>query len=87
MIIRPKKFLGQHFLNDETIAEKIVGSLTLHGDYSKVLEIGPGMGVLTKYLLEKREFETFVSEIDFESIAYLQEHFPSLTKNILNGIN
>ncbi|HKR05085.1 MAG TPA: rRNA adenine N-6-methyltransferase family protein, partial [Bacteroidia bacterium] len=45
--VKPKKFLGQHFLTDETIAEKITGSLTLHGGYSKVLEIGPGMGVLT----------------------------------------
>ena len=62
-MLRPKKSLGQHFLNDEVIAERIVGSLTFHGSYSNVLEIGPGMGVLTKILLKKKEFETLVNEL------------------------
>ena len=52
MSVRAKKHLGQHFLKDENIAKKIADSLTLKG-YKNVLEIGPGMGVLTKYLLEK----------------------------------
>ena len=83
--VRAKKFFGQHFLKDEHIAQQIVEALQPPNDCNQVLEIGPGMGVLTKYLLEKKEFEIFVSEIDFESIAYLQEHFPLLTKNILQG--
>ena len=52
MTVKAKKHLGQHFLNDESIAEKIADSLSLKG-YNHVLEIGPGMGVLTKYLLKK----------------------------------
>lgn len=79
----PKKNLGQHFLKDRSIARKIVDSLTGEG-YSGVLEIGPGMGILTEYLL-KRDFHEFsVIEIDNESVHYLQENFPSL-KNIITG--
>lgn len=62
--VRAKKHLGQHFLNDENIARIIADTLTLEG-YNQVLEIGPGMGVLTKYLLEK-PITTFVVEIDTE---------------------
>lgn len=83
--VRAKKHFGQHFLNDEQIAKQIVEALQLPADCKKALEIGPGMGVLTKYLLEKKEFKTYVSEIDFESIGYLREHFPSLKENILQG--
>ena len=83
--VRAKKFFGQHFLKDEHIAQLIVEALKPPADCKQVLEIGPGMGVLTRYLITKPEFETFVSEIDFESIAYLEEHFPSLKKNILKG--
>ena len=79
----PKKNLGQHFLKDRSIARKIVGSLTGEG-YSGVLEMGPGMGVLTEYLL-KRDFPEFgVIEIDNESVHYLKENFPGL-KNIITG--
>jgi 16S rRNA (adenine1518-N6/adenine1519-N6)-dimethyltransferase len=80
--IRPKKNLGQHFLNDEAIAEKIVNSLTLHGGYNKVLEIGAGMGVLTKYLLGTNVFETYIVEIDKESVSYLKRNYPELSKRI-----
>jgi len=80
--ITPKKHLGQHFLNDENIAAKIVNALSLN-NYHHVLEVGPGMGVLTKYLLEK-PLETFVAEIDNESVAYLQTHYPALENKILN---
>ena len=79
--VRAKKYLGQHFLTDENIAAKIADSLSLQG-YDKVLEIGPGMGVLTKYLL-KKPIETFVIEIDSESVAYLKAHFLNLSKNII----
>ncbi|MGQ3677758.1 16S rRNA (adenine(1518)-N(6)/adenine(1519)-N(6))-dimethyltransferase RsmA [Tenacibaculum discolor] len=74
MTVRAKKHLGQHFLNDENIAKKIADSLTEKG-YNNVLEIGPGMGVLTKYLLEKKPKVT-VMELDSESVTYLQETFP-----------
>ena len=83
--VRAKKHFGQHFLNDEQIAKQIVEALQLPADCKQVLEIGPGMGVLTKYLVEKSEFETYVSEIDFESIKYIQEHFPSLKEKIVQG--
>lgn len=74
MTVRAKKHLGQHFLNDENIAKKIADSLTEKG-YDNVLEIGPGMGVLTKYLLQKKPKVT-VMELDSESVTYLQETFP-----------
>lgn len=79
--VKAKKHLGQHFLNDENIAQKIADSLTLNG-YQTVLEIGPGMGVLTKYLLEK-PLTTFVIEIDTESVTYLQNHFSKLDGKII----
>lgn len=78
--VRAKKHLGQHFLTDETIAEKIADSLTYSG-YTNVLEIGPGMGVLTKYLL-KKDIQLQVVEIDRESVAYLKENYPALEHDI-----
>ncbi len=81
MNIRPKKHLGQHFLKDLNIAKRIADSLT-GKNYKKVLEIGPGMGVLTRFLLEK-DFETYAVEIDPESVVYLQKHFPELKNRIL----
>lgn len=80
--VKAKKHLGQHFLNDENIAKDIADSLTLQG-YKKVLEIGPGMGVLTKYLLEK-SIDTYVIEIDTESVAYLDAHYPKLHGKIIS---
>ena len=81
MTVKPKKHLGQHFLNDETIAEKIANTLGFEG-YNNVLEIGPGMGVLTKYLLEKPT-TTYVCEIDSESVDYLKIHYPKLEGKII----
>lgn len=80
--VKAKKHLGQHFLNDENIARKIADSLSLKG-YEKVLEIGPGMGVLTKYLLEK-SIDTYVIEIDTESVEYLQSHYLKLSNRIIS---
>ena len=74
--VKAKKFLGQHFLTDESIAQRIVESLT--GRTSNLLEIGPGMGVLTKYLILKPELNFHVVEIDRESVAWLHEHYPTL---------
>ena len=76
-----RQHLGQHFLNDESIAEKIADSLSLKG-YNHVLEIGPGMGVLTKYLLKKNT-TTHVIEIDSESVEYLQANYLNLADRII----
>ncbi len=81
--VRAKKHLGQHFLRDENIARKIGNTLTLEG-YDSVLEIGPGMGVLTKYLIEK-ELDVAVMEVDGESVEYLHEHFSSETLAVIQG--
>lgn len=83
--VRAKKQFGQHFLTDETIAEDIVKSLTSTNLYNVVLEVGPGMGVLTKYLITKTDFETYVIDIDRDSIAYLKKHFPILQDKIIEG--
>ena len=90
MLVKPKKELGQHFLIDLSIAQRIAGLLTGHGGYRKVLEIGPGMGVLTQFLLTPADsaqstFETYVIEIDRESVEYLKQHFPALEGRILSA--
>jgi len=79
--VRPKKHLGQHFLKDETIARKIVDSLHYAGD---LLEIGPGTGVLTKFLIQKPG-SLKVIEIDSESVEHLEAIFPELSRNIIYG--
>lgn len=76
MNVRAKKHLGQHFLKDENIAEKIVDALSWKA-YDQVLEIGPGMGVLTKFALQKGH-SIAVVEIDEESVIYLHQHYPKL---------
>ncbi|AWW00532.1 16S rRNA (adenine(1518)-N(6)/adenine(1519)-N(6))-dimethyltransferase RsmA [Arcticibacterium luteifluviistationis] len=82
--VRAKKHLGQHFLINEAIAEDIVDLILPEGRYKKVLEIGPGMGVLTKYLLDREDMETHVVELDGESVVYLNEHFPALKGRVYN---
>lgn len=77
MTVRAKKHLGQHFLNDKSIANRIIDSLTWE-DYNQVLEIGPGMGVLTKFLIEAKQ-NISVVEIDHESVEFLQKNYPELT--------
>ena len=81
MTVKAKKHLGQHFLRDENIAQKIADSLSLK-NYDNVLEIGPGMGVLTKYLLDKN-VTTYVIEIDKESVAYLKSNFLNLANRVI----
>lgn len=83
MNVRAKKHLGQHFLTDQNIARNIVDGLSYQG-YDQVLEVGPGMGVLTKFLLDKPT-ETFVAEIDTESIDYLKIHYPTLEEQHFVG--
>ncbi|MFA5297144.1 MAG: 16S rRNA (adenine(1518)-N(6)/adenine(1519)-N(6))-dimethyltransferase RsmA [Lutibacter sp.] len=82
MSVRAKKHLGQHFLKDEQIAQNIADSLTEKG-YKNVLEIGPGMGVLTKYLLSKK-LMLHVIEIDAESVAYLKANYLNLAERIIS---
>ncbi|WP_417442983.1 16S rRNA (adenine(1518)-N(6)/adenine(1519)-N(6))-dimethyltransferase RsmA [Joostella sp.] len=71
--VKAKKHLGQHFLKDEAVAERIGDTLTLN-NYKKVLEIGPGTGVLTKYIL-KKDVDLIAMDLDSESILYLQQNF------------
>ena len=80
-LVKPKKHLGQHFLKDENIARKIVDSLG--ENIQHVLEVGPGMGVLTKHMMAKSYKDLRVAEIDTESVVYLQHHYPTL--NIIAG--
>ena len=79
--VRPKKNLGQHFLIDLSIAKRIADTVDACPELP-VLEVGPGMGVLTQYLMEKPR-PVKVVEIDTESVEYLNEHFPRLRENIL----
>jgi len=80
-LVRPKKYLGQHFLKDENIAFNIAEALS--GKYPKTIEIGPGMGVLTKYLLTRKELDLTCIEIDKESVEYLNKNYPQLRGKIL----
>jgi 16S rRNA (adenine1518-N6/adenine1519-N6)-dimethyltransferase len=82
--VKPKKHLGQHFLTDLSIAERIANSVKGHEGVSKVLEIGPGMGVLTDFLLKNPQ-ELYLIEIDRESIAYLSQKYPFLKERIIEG--
>lgn len=85
MKVKPKKHLGQHFLKDKQIAANIVNLLSLHGGYQTVLEIGPGTGVLTEFLVQEEKYTTYAIDIDKESITYLKAHFPALEGRIITG--
>jgi len=80
-LVKAKKHLGQHFLKDLNIAQKIADTLSL-ANYKKVVEIGAGMGVITQFLL-KKDTEVYVVEIDKESVAYLEAHYPELRGKII----
>lgn len=84
MSVKAKKHLGQHFLKDEGVCQRIADQYKKHQGCNKVLEVGPGMGALTKYLLEK-ESDVWVMEIDTESITYLNENFPVLEGKIIEA--
>jgi len=83
-LVSAKKHLGQHFLTDKNIAAKIVDSLQYKGKYTRVLEVGPGMGVLSDFLLQKPDLETFLIDIDTESYHYLQKKYPQLGERLIN---
>ena len=80
-LVKPKKFLGQHFLKDLSIAKDIADTVD-ECPGLPILEVGPGMGVLTQFLMEKGR-EVKVVALDFESVAYLRENFPALEGNII----
>ncbi len=82
--VKPKKHLGQHFLTDLSIAERIAQAVTGHGGVNQVLEIGPGMGVLTDFLLKNPQ-ELYLIDIDKESIVYLHQKYPQLGERIIEG--
>jgi len=81
--VKAKKHLGQHFLTDENIARKIVEGLSFE-NYGNIMEVGPGMGVLTKYLLEKEQ-KIYLAEIDNESIEYLKKNYSKATEETFVG--
>lgn len=79
--MRAKKSYGQHFLTSEAIAERIANSLQLMDQYQYVLEVGPGQGMLTKYLLDQ-SYELHAVEADRDMIDYLNAHYPSLSERL-----
>lgn len=81
--VKPKKNLGQHFLHDEAIAKRITACLTGHGNYKHVLEIGPGTGVLSKYLMMDESIHWIGMEIDPESVGYLKTKYPDFSNQII----
>ena len=84
-LVKAKKYLGQHFLTDKNIAKKIVDSLQVASQYKQVLEVGPGMGILSDYLLQKEEYETSLIDVDLESFQYLEKKYPLLGDRLING--
>jgi 16S rRNA (adenine1518-N6/adenine1519-N6)-dimethyltransferase len=83
--VKAKKHLGQHFLKEIRIAERIVELLSLHKGYQNVLEIGAGMGVLTQFLLKSEQYKTSIIEIDKESVSYLKTHFSLDATQLIEG--
>ena len=82
--VRAKKALGQHFLTDQSIARSIVEALSA-SDVRDVLEVGPGMGVLTQYLLQRPDLDLKMVELDGESVAYLMRNFPGMEGKLLEA--
>lgn len=83
--VRAKKHLGQHFLNDKNAAQKIVEALEPSLGFKQVLEVGPGMGVLTDFLIEKSAYETWMIDVDEESVDYLADKYPELGDRLIHG--
>lgn len=83
--VRAKKHLGQHFLNDKSAAQKIVEALEPTLGFKHVLEVGPGMGVLSDFLLQKDAYETWLIDVDDESIVFLADKYPQLDNRLIHG--
>src|SRR5690606_22871065 len=84
-IVKAKKHLGQHFLTDRAIAAKIVNSLQADNRYDIVLEVGPGMGVLSDILLQNATYKTWMIDLDIESVNYLSSQYPDLEERLIHG--
>jgi 16S rRNA (adenine1518-N6/adenine1519-N6)-dimethyltransferase len=83
--VRAKKHLGQHFLTEESIAQRIADSIQDHSKVNRILEIGPGTGILTRALMKRPEAELKLIEIDTESVEHLHERHPEFGENIIEG--
>ncbi|SFB92098.1 16S rRNA (adenine1518-N6/adenine1519-N6)-dimethyltransferase [Parapedobacter composti] len=83
--VRAKKHLGQHFLTDRHAAARIVGALRPALGYDTVLEVGPGMGVLSELLLRHTDYQTWLIDIDAESVQYLKDNYPQLGGRLIHG--
>jgi 16S rRNA (adenine1518-N6/adenine1519-N6)-dimethyltransferase len=83
-LVRAKKHLGQHFLTDKNIAAKIVDSLRPENKYSQLLEVGPGMGILSDFLLQKTNLQAYLIDIDTESYEFLKKKYPQLQERLIN---
>lgn len=83
--VRAKKHLGQHFLNDKNAASKIVEALDPALGFKQVLEVGPGMGVLSDFLLQKDTYETWLIDVDDESVTFLADKYPQLENRLIHG--
>lgn len=84
-LVKAKKHLGQHFLTDKGIANRIVESLHSTDKYKQVLEVGPGMGILSDFLIQRKDLETYLIDIDTESYHFLNEKYPQLGERLING--
>lgn len=83
--VRAKKHLGQHFLTDKNTAERIVNALRPEMGYRQVLEVGPGMGVLSDFLLQNERYQSWLIDVDGESISYLKDLYPDLGDRLIHG--
>lgn len=83
--MRAKKSYGQHFLKHDSIAARIAGSMRLAAQTGRVLEVGPGMGMLTKHLLANPDYTTWAVEADPDMATYLRQHFPELGERLIEG--
>lgn len=81
--MQAKKSYGQHFLKDDSIAARVADGLQLAAETGRVLEVGPGMGMLTKHLLARKDFETWAVEADRDMIEYLQKHYPEFANRLI----
>ena len=85
MTVRAKKHLGQHFLKDKGICEKIANQLTNHQNCKNIIEIGPGMGALSDFLVARGDLNLWLLDVDTESIEFLKNRYPLLSERIVLG--
>ena len=84
-MVRPKKHLGQHFLKDQSIAQRIAHALTGFGGYDNLLEIGPGTGILTNYLRQIPDLTLWMIDLDQQSVDYLRQQSPESSTHLVHG--